>query len=216
MKKKYTALAAVILFVLCAAAGIIVFMQKSESINYTIDNAYEEYSAAPDSIAAAVNDELITEKYLCLVKYSYGTARAADNAIYQKKTVILAETDHFSLSRSEINKEKDYISQIYESLNLQDSDENAAFQEALLQEHLDMATSIRYAGEIERKIMNREFETDNEKISKKYEKYNTLTEKWEKSGKENFVLYSKIRSLREDIAQEYIDYKTAQFNIEEY
>ena len=44
----------------------------------------------------------------------------------------------------------------------------------------------------------------------------SIYKEWEDGGKENSKLYKKIWSLREEIAQDYIDYRIDQIQIEKY
>lgn len=214
MKKK----AVIVIFVMLGLVGIIlgaVFaVYNSQSDKYTLENTYNAYMKADETVVATVNDVNITAKELSLIQYSYGTSKPVDRAIEQQTLNQLAEKDGFSLSQSEINKEIDYITERYKSLNLPDNAENRAFCDALVKEHLAMTTSIRYQDSVQQQIMRQNFYCDDQDINEKYEKYKTLYQKWEDGGKENTVLYDKIWSLREEIAQEYIDYRISQFKIE--
>ena len=50
----------------------------------------------------------------------------------------------------------------------------------------------------------------------KYEKYKSIYKEWEDEGKGNSKLYEKMWSLREEIAQDYIDYRIDQLQIKKY
>lgn len=114
------------------------------------------------------------------------------------------------------NKEIEYITTQYEKLNLPDNEENNAFCDALIKEHLEMTTSVKYQYHIQKQIMRQSFSSDNKAINEKYEKYKSIYKEWEDGGKENSKLYKKIWSLREEIAQDYIDYRIDQIQIEKY
>lgn len=53
-------------------------------------------------------------------------------------------------------------------------------------------------------------------LMKNMKKYKSLYNEWEDGGKENSKLYKKIWSMREKIAQDYIDYNIKQFQIKKY
>ena len=53
-------------------------------------------------------------------------------------------------------------------------------------------------------------------LHEKYEKYKSIYKEWEDGGKENSKLYKKICSLREEIAQEYIQKRIEQLQIKKY
>ena len=65
-------------------------------------------------------------------------------------------------------------------------------------------------------IKNKMREYEIKAINEKYEKYKSIYKEWEDGGKENSKLYKKIWSLREEIAQDYIDYRIDQIQIEKY
>lgn len=79
-----------------------------------------------------------------------------------------------------------------------------------------MVISIKYQSYIEKQILHQEFSCDDKTINEKYEKYKAIYKEWEVGGKENSKLYDKIWSLREEIAQDYIDYRIEQFQIKKY
>lgn len=76
-----------------------------------------------------------------------------------------------------------------------------------------MTTSVKYQYHIQKQIMRQSFSSDNKAINEKYEKYKSIYKEWEDGGKENSKLYKKIWSLREEIAQDYIDYRIDQIQI---
>ncbi|WP_294905574.1 hypothetical protein [uncultured Eubacterium sp.] len=75
----------------------------------------------------------------------------------------MAEDDGFLISQSDINNEIDYINEQYEKLNLPDNEENNAFYDNLIKEHLDMTISIKYT--IQKQIMRQNFNSTNEAIN---------------------------------------------------
>lgn len=214
MKKKAVVVVFVMLGLVSIILGTVFTVYNSQSDKYTLENIYNAYMKADEMVVATVNDVNITNKELSLIQYSYGTSKPIDRAIEQQALNQLAEKDGFSLSQSEINKEVDYITERYKSLNLPDNAENRAFYNALVKEHLAMTTSIRYQYSVQKQIMHQNFYCDNQDINEKYEKYKTLYQEWEDGGKENTVLYDEIWSLREEITQEYIDHRISQFKIE--
>lgn len=215
MKKKIIVILAIIIAI-CFLTGILGIVHNTQSEKYTIENISSEYFQSDGSTIATVNDEDITNKDICLIKYSYHTKDALNQAIEQKAIIQLANDDGFSLSQSDIEKEINYIDEVYEKLNLPENEDNIAFREDLKRNHLEMATSIKYQSYIEKQISHQEFSCDNEAINEKYEKYKVVYKEWEDEGKENSKLYKKMWSLREEIAQDYIDYRIDQFQIKKY
>lgn len=215
MRKKIIVVS-VIVIAICFLTGTLVMVYNTQTEKYTIENISSEYFQSDNSIIATVNDENITSKDICLIKYSYHTKDALNQAIEQKAIIQLANDDGFSLSQSDIEKEINYIDGVYEKLNLPENEDNIAFSEDLKRNHLEMATSIKYQSYIEKKISHQEFSCDNEAINEKYAKYKAIYKEWEDGGKENSKLYDKIWSLREEIAQDYIDYRIDQFQIKKY
>lgn len=215
MKKKIIVIFAIIIAI-CFLTGILGVVHNTQSEKYTIENISSEYFQSDGSTIATVNDENITSKDICLIKYSYHTKDALNQAIEQKAIIQLANDDGFSLSQSDIEKEINYIDGVYEKLNLPENEDNIAFREDLKRNHLEMATSIKYQSYIEKQISHQEFSCDNEAINEKYEKYKVVYKEWEDEGKENSKLYKKMWSLREEIAQDYIDYRIDQFQIKKY
>ena len=186
------------------------------SEKYTIENISSEYFQSDGSTIATVNDENITSKDICLIKYSYHTKDALNQAIEQKAIIQLANDDGFSLNQSDLEKEINYIDGVCEKLDLPENEDNIAFKEDLKRNHLEMATSIKYQSYIEKQISHQEFSCDNEAINEKYEKYKVVYKEWEDEGKGNSKLYEKMWSLREEIAQDYIDYRIDQLQIKKY
>ena len=128
----------------------------------------------------------------------------------------MANDDGFSLNQSDLEKEINYIDGVCEKLNLPENEDNIAFKEDLKRNHLEMATSIKYQSYIEKQISHQKFSCDNEVINEKYEKYKVVYKEWEDEGKGNSKLYEKMWSLREEIAQDYIDYRIDQLQIKKY
>ena len=128
----------------------------------------------------------------------------------------MANDDGFSLNQSDLEKEINYIDGVCEKLDLPENEDNIAFKEDLKRNHLEMATSIKYQSYIEKQISHQEFSCDNEAINEKYEKYKVVYKEWEDEGKGNSKLYEKMWSLREEIAQDYIDYRIDQLQIKKY
>lgn len=181
--------------------------------SYTLENAYNDYINADNDVIATVNNYNITNKDICLIKYSYNTSKPLEQAIKQRTTVFVAENDNFALSQEDKDKEINYINERYKTLKLISSNENDEFYNALVREHLETTISIKYQYNIVKQILNQNFECDNDSINKKYEKYKKLYKKWEDGGKKNALQYKKLWSLREKIAEDYIEYKTAQFQV---
>lgn len=215
MKKKIIVIFAIIIAI-CFLTGILGVVHNTQSEKYTIENISSEYFQSDGSTIATVNDENITSKDICLIKYSYHTKDALNQAIEQKAIIQLANDDGFSLSQSDIEKEINYIDGVYEKLNLPENEDNIAFREDLKRNHLEMATSIKYQSYIEKKISHQEFSCDDELINKEYEEYKTLYNEWEAGGKESSKLYKQIWNLREKIAQEYIQKRIEQLQIKKY
>ena len=78
--------------------------QFLRELKYTLESIRYEYLNSDRKVVAAVNDVDITNKELCLIKYSSHTNKPLEKAIEQKAIVQLAEADSFSLSESEENK----------------------------------------------------------------------------------------------------------------
>lgn len=188
-------------------------MNNRQSEKYTIENIKQEYFILDNSVVATINDQNITNKDICLIKYLYHTKDALNQTIEQKSIVQLSNDDGFSLSESELEKESDYIDKVYEKLNLPSNEENIAFRDDLKRNHLEMVTSIKYQSYIEKQITNQEFNCNNKTIKEKYEKFKSLYIEWENGGKENSKLYKKIWSLREEIAENYIQYRIKELDI---
>lgn len=216
MKKKFLLAIAILICSIVIILGIYFIFQNSNSNKYTLENIHNEYLNAEEKVVATVNDVDITKKELYLIQYSSHASRPLEKAIEQKTIIQLAENEGFSLSQTEINKETDYITNQYEKLNLPDNEENNEFCEDLKKEHLEMCTAVQYKYEIQQQIMRQSFKCDNDDINKKYEKYKDVYKEWEDGNKESSRLYSKVWSLREEIAQDYIDYRTEHFQIEKY
>ena len=204
MKRKIIIVVLVLLCFVSIILGVYFIVHNNSSDKYTLESIRYEYLNSDRKVVAAVNDVDITNKELCLIQYSSHTNKPLEKAIEQKAIVQLAEADSFSLSESEENKEIEYITTQYEKLNLPDNEENNAFCDALIKEHLEMTTSVKYQYHIQKQIMRQSFSSDNKAINEKYEKYKSIYKEWEDGGKENSKLYKKIWSLREEIAQEYI------------
>lgn len=216
MKRKIIIVVLVLLCFVSIILGVYFIVHNNSSDKYTLESIRYEYLNSDRKVVAAVNDVDITNKELCLIQYSSHTNKTLEKAIEQKAIVQLAEADSFSLSESEENKEIEYITTQYEKLNLPDNEENNAFCDALIKEHLEMTTSVKYQYHIQKQIMRQSFSSDNKAINEKYEKYKSIYKEWEDGGKENSKLYKKIWSLREEIAQDYIDYRIDQIQIEKY
>ena len=216
MKRKIIIVVLVLLCFVSIILGVYFIVHNNSSDKYTLESIRYEYLNSDRKVVAAVNDVDITNKELCLIQYSSHTNKPLEKAIEQKAIVQLAEADGFSLSESEENKEIEYITTQYEKLNLPDNEENNAFCDALIKEHLEMTTSVKYQYHIQKQIMRQSFSSDNKAINEKYEKYKSIYKEWEDGGKENSKLYKKIWSLREEIAQDYIDYRIDQIQIEKY
>lgn len=216
MKKRFLIAIAIFICIIGIILGIYFIVQNSTSNKYTLENIHKEYLNADEKVVATVNNVDITNKELCLIQYSSHTNKPLEKAIEQKAIIQLAEDDGFSLSKADKNKEIDYITNQYEKLNLPDNEENNAFCEDLKKEHLDMSTAVQYQYEIQQQILIQSFKCDNDDINKKYEKYKEVYKEWVDGGKDSSRLYSKVWSLREEIAQDYIDYRTENFQIEKY
>ena len=130
MKKKIIVILAII-SAICFITGILGIVHNTQSEKYTIENISSEYFQSDGSTIATVNDEDITNKDICLIKYSYHTKDALNQAIEQKAIIQLANDDGFSLSQSDIEKEINYIDEVYEKLNLPENEDNIAFREDL-------------------------------------------------------------------------------------
>ncbi len=216
MKKKFLIAIPIFICIIGIIFGIYFIVQNSASSKYTLENIHKEYLNADEKVVATVNNVDITNKELCLIQYSSHTNKPLEKAIEQKAIIQLAEDDGFSLSKADKNKEIDYITNQYEKLNLPDNEENNAFCEDLKKEHLDMSTAVQYQYEIQQQILSQSFKCDNDDINKKYEKYKEVYKEWVDGGKNSSRLYSKVWTLREEIAQDYIDYRTENFQIEKY
>lgn len=216
MKNKKSVIIATALIAVCLFAGILIIHNTQSKNEYTLESTHNEYAQVDNSIVATVNGADITSKQVCLVKYSYHTNNAVDKAIEQTAIVQLAKQSGFSLNKSDLDKETKYIESAYESLNLPNSEDNLKFKEELKRNHLEMATSIKFQEQIRTQISEQSFSCDNEKINKKYDKYKNVYNEWENGGKESKRLYNKAWSLREVIAQDYIDYMIKQFKTEKY
>lgn len=216
MKNKKSVIIATALIAVCLFAGILIIHNTQSKNEYTLESIHNEYVQSDNSIVATVNGADITSKQVCLVKYSYHTNNAVDKAIEQTAIVQLAKQSGFSLNKSDLDKETKYIESAYESLNLPNSEDNLKFKEELKRNHLEMATSIKFQEQIITQISEQRFSCDNEKINKKYDKFKEIYNEWENGGKESKRLYNKAWSLREDIAQDYIDYMIKQFKTEKY
>lgn len=213
MKKKITVAVLVALcFISIILSGFFI-IHNCQSDKYTLENIHNEYISDDKTVVAVVNDAVITRQELCLVKYSYQANDPLEQAVEQKAIVRLAEADGFSLSQSDINNEIDYINEQYEKLNLPDNEENNAFYDNLIKEHLDMTISIKYKYNIQKQIMRQNFNSTNEAINEKYEEYKVIYKEWEDGDKEDSLLYKKIWSLREEIAEDYIQYRIKELDI---
>lgn len=215
MKKKIIVIFAIIIAI-CFLTGILGIVHNTQSEKYTIENISSEYFQSDGSTIVTVNDENITSKDVCLIKYSYHTKNALNQTIEQKAIIQLANDDGFSLSQSDIEKEINYINGVYEKLNLPENEDAVVFKEDLKKNHLEMVTSIKYQSYIEKQILHQEFSCDDKTINEKYEKYKAIYKEWKESDKENSKLYNEIWVLREEIAQDYIDYRIEQFQIKKH
>lgn len=215
--KKRTIIFLTITTLICVIFGILIIVHNTHTDKrYQYENISNEYFQSDDAVVATVNDNNITNREVSLVKYSYHTKNALDKAIQQKAIVQLANTDGYKLSETDLEKERDYINNTYEKLNLPDNEKNQMFKEDLIKNHLEMVTSIKYQNQIKLLILHQEFCYDDELINKEYEEYKTLYNEWETGGKESSKLYKQIWNLREKIAQDYIDYRIDQFQIKKY
>lgn len=215
--KKRTIIFLTITTLICIIFGILIIVHNTHTDKrYQIENISNEYFQSDDTVVATVNDNNITNKEVSLVKYSYHTKNALDKAIEQKAIVQLANTDGYKLSETDLEKERDYINNTYEKLNLPDNEKNQMFKEDLIKNHLEMVTSIKYQNQIKMLILHQEFCCDDELINKEYEEYKTLYNEWEAGGKESSKLYKQICNLREKIAQEYIQKRIEQLQINKY
>lgn len=213
MKKKIIFVVFVMLCLACIIFSGFFIVHNYESDKYMLKNIHNEYISNDETVVAVVNDAIITSQELCLVKYSYQVNNALEQAVEQKAIVQLAEVDGFSLSQSDINNEIDYINEQYEKLNLPDNEDNNAFYDNLIKEHLDMTISIKYKYYIQKQIMRQNFNSTNEAINEKYEEYKIIYKEWEDGDKEDSLLYEKIWSLREEIAEDYIQYRIKELDI---
>ena len=216
MKKKFLIVIAILICLIGIISGIYFVFQNSNSNKYTLENIHNEYLNAEEKVVATVNDVDITKKELFLIQYSSHASKPLEKAVEQKSIIQLAEDDGFSLSQQESNKETDYITNQYEKLNLPENEENNEFCEDLIKEHLEMCTAVQYKYDIQKQIMRQSFKCDNDDINKKYEKYKEVYKEWVDGGKESSRLYKKVYSLREEIAQDYIDFRVEKFQIEKY
>lgn len=215
--KKRTIIFLTITTLICVIFGILIIVHNTHTDKrYQIENISNEYFQSDDAVVATVNDNNITNREVSLVKYSYHTKNALDKAIEQKAIVQLANTDGYKLSETDLEKERDYINNTYEKLNLPDNEKNQMFKEDLIKNHLEMVTSIKYQNQIKMLILHQEFCCDDESINKEYEEYKTLYNEWEADGKESSKLYKQIWNLREKIAQEYIQKRIEQLQIKKY
>lgn len=215
-KTKIIIVTTVLIFIFVIISGIIIYEKSNSPEQYYLENIIEEYSSLDEKVVAKVNDEPITNKDLCLIKYSCRPQNPVKEAIRQKSIALLAEEDGFSLSQEKIDKEVKYIDKAYDKLNLPETEQNIAFKSDLRNNHLEMSTSISYEAYIEKQILDQEFETSNKKINKKYEKFKSLYKKWEDTDKKDSKLFKKIWLLIDEIAQDYIEYRTKEFQIEKY
>lgn len=216
MKRKIIIVVLVLLCFVSIILGVYFIVHNNSSDKYTLESIRYEYLNSDRKVVAAVNDVDITNKEVSLVKYSYHTKNALDKAIEQKAIVQLANTDGYKLSETDLEKERDYINNTYEKLNLPDNEKNQIFKEDLIKNHLEMVTSIKYQNQIKMLILHQEFCCDDELINKEYEEYKTLYNEWEADGKESSKLYKQICNLREKIAQEYIQKRIEQLQIKKY
>lgn len=215
--KKRTIIFLTITTLICVIFGILIIVHNTHTDKrYQIENISNEYFQSDDTVVATVNDNNITNREVSLAKYSYHTKNALDKAIEQKAIVQLANTDGYKLSKTDLEKERDYINNTYEKLNLPDNEKNQMFKEDLIKNHLEMVTSIKYQNQIKMLILHQEFCCDDELINKEYEEYKTLYNEWEAGGKESSKLYKQIWNLREKIAQEYIQKRIEQLQIKKY
>ena len=143
MKRRIIIVVLVLLCFVSIILGVYFIVHNNSSDKYTLESIRYEYLNSDRKVVAAVNDVDITNKELCLIQYSSHTNKPLEKAIEQKAIVQLAEADSFSLSESEENKEIEYITTQYEKLNLPDNEENNAFCDALIKEHLEMTTSVK-------------------------------------------------------------------------
>lgn len=215
-EEKFFIAIVILICLICIILGIYFIVQNSNSNKYTLENIYNEYLNADEKVVATVNNVHITNKELCLIQYSSHTNKPLEKAIEQKSIIQVAEDDGFSLSKADKNNEIDYITNQYEKLNLPDNEENNEFCKDLIKEHLEMSTAVQYQYEIQQQILSQSFKCDNDDINKKYEEYKEVYKEWVDGGKESSRLYSKVWSLREEIAQDYIDYRTEKFQIEKF
>ncbi len=81
------------------ATIILFYVQDNSPEKYYLENIITEYNDLNESVVAKVNDEPITNKDLCLIKYSCHSQNSVKEAIRQKSIALLAEKDGFSLSQ---------------------------------------------------------------------------------------------------------------------
>lgn len=215
-KKTKIIILTIIVILFCITTIILVYVKNNSSEKYYLENIITEYNDLNESVVAKVNDEPITNKDLCLIKYSCRPQNPVKEAIRQKSIALLAEEDGFSLSQEKIDKEVKYIDKAYDKLNLPETEQNIAFKSDLRNNHLEMSTSISYETYIEKQILNQEFKTSNKKINKKYEKFKSLYKKWEDTDKKDSKLFKKIWLLMDEITEDYIDDRIKEFKVEKY
>lgn len=217
MKKKIKIIILTIIVILsCITTIILIYVKNNSPEKYYLENIITEYADLNESVVAKVNDEPITNKDLCLIKYSFHTQNPIKEAIEQKAIAHLANEDGFALSQEEIDKEIKYIDKAYDNLNLPDTKQNIVFKSDLRNNHLEMSISVNYEAYIKKQILNQEFETSNKEINKKYEKFKSLYKKWEDSDKKDSKLFKKIWLLMDEITEDYIDYRIKEIKIEKY
>lgn len=209
-------LISIISIVLTVTVYIYNHTEVKNTEEYHLENIYKDYMELDEEVVATVNGEPITNKDLLIVKYLNRPRNVIKEAISQKSIIILAQSEGFSLSKSEIDNEVKYITEDYYRLNLPETEENIKFKNHLIRNYLEICTAIRYKGHIERQIMDNEFQTDNKTINKKCEKFTRLFTKWENSDKPNSRLFRRIWLLADEIVEDYIDYRIKEFPIEKY
>lgn len=197
--------AVIILSVLVFAVLLTVLNNQEE--HYDLRDISIEYAELDNSVVAAVNGNEITDRDLCIIKYLYGEKDCLDTAVKQKSVSILAEQKGFYLTSQQEYKETEYAVNLYEKLNLDESEVNTDFKNDLIENQIDLSVLYAYRLSVKKEINNSEFSCDIKTVNFKYNLFKTVNEK------EINIPFEIKWAIIDDIASDYINHEISNFEV---
>ncbi len=173
------------------------------------NNHYKQYDKilkSEDKTICTVNNEVITDKDILLVKYydSDNANKAEEQAIEDKVILQRLEENDFKLNEKNDTHIQDLIYGLKNNENMKNhysEEERKELIETISKKLYDDALINQFKAEFISKLADRIFSSDNEEISKKYSECLVIQDKWDnKQG----VAYGTLTEAREAVYKAYV------------